>query len=168
MNWKRGLLRFWAVLSLVWVALILVITFGMTGSGNFKSGDYQLVEELLTDPANLSPDGPTQMELARPGHGKWPVQFAEIDYSNLHRWKDDPNYQADVMPDGSTLYVRNSLLKEDQDFVLSKFWDQRYQRYLPKLMPFFLLMVAPPLATLILGAALAWSLRGFARDRKAT
>jgi hypothetical protein len=66
-----------------------------------------------------------------------------------------------TMPDRSSLYLDARLTKEDQDYLVAAFWDQRWSRYASFAKIWVPILIVPPIVLFILGWAILWVCRGF-------
>jgi hypothetical protein len=67
------------------------------------------------------------------------------------------------MPDKSSIYLYTTMTKEDQLYLARAFWDRRWLRYADMGKYWLAGLIAPTIASFVLGWSLLWVGRGFAR-----
>lgn len=164
MSWKRGFIRIWVCLCIVWAAIVL-LTFSREFSiSHIQGGTYQYVEPTKTMPWETDWQASYYETHFAPGKGPEPDRFAILDSQYIPDWEKAVREGRIVhvaMPDDSQLYITAQLEKPDQELVARTFWQQRWNRYAIKLGKPLAILVAPPLLLLVVGFAFWWIGRGF-------
>jgi hypothetical protein len=161
MTWKRGLIRLWALTSILWVFGIAYAS-GVFFKHLLFGSDYQYVVQSKETPGNIDWSKPFYETCYAPGHGRFPDEFTTVD--DIQEWNTRVKAgQVDRVefPDYSSLYLPASLTDEDAKYLAKIFWHQRWNRYVYRVLPWLASAFGPPLLVLILGFAIAWVSRGF-------
>jgi len=145
MNVGRGLFRAWILVSVLWIILGgSVIAYTIVGPDTIW-GSFQ---PWLTDEEVGLPPRAEQKQLSR-------------SFSPIRLVRD--NMVRVEMPDGSQLYVLDSLSEADRTRIAEQFWDQRWSRWGRAAATVALWSFVPCLLLFILGYSLLWVGRGFTR-----
>jgi hypothetical protein len=165
MNWNRGLLRLWVLITVLWLGFV-----GYLASDVFLKrvpfrGDYQYEIQTKDMPWNIDWSKPLYEIIYAPGKGLFPDAFSPVDEKYIQEW--DARVKAGNLirldfSDSSALYLNAGLSKQDQEYLSRLFWDRRWRRYWSKIAPWLAGAFGPPLSLLILGFAIGWVRRGFA------
>ncbi len=148
MNWQKGLLRLWIVTSALW-ALGIATAAAVRIEGDIR-GDYEYAQTVRLENGAFVPVPPREAKVA-------PHFFLFPDVSTRQQQELFQSF-----PDGSSLYLHHDHPIEDKAFLAKAFWDQRWSRWL-SIIGYWppIIMVAPPIAVLLLGCALYWAIAGF-------
>jgi hypothetical protein len=166
MDWKLGFFRLWIFGTAAWLLAVGYFAFSAFDKRAPFRGDYQYSVHTKEMPWNTDWSKPLYEIINPPGMGRFPDEFAPVEEQYIQQWDKDVKSGKMVtidFPDFTTLYLSAEFTKADQTYLSGLFWQQRWYRYLQKIAPWLAWALLPPLALFILGLALAWVHRGFAR-----
>jgi hypothetical protein len=166
MNWKLGFSRLWIFATIVWLLGVGYFTLSAFDKLAPFRGDYQYSVQTKEMPWNIDWSKPLYDIIDPPGKGRFPDEFSAVEQQYIQQWDKDVKAGKMVtieFPDLSTLYLSSELTKADQAYLSNLFWRTRWHRYWSKISPWLAWAFLPPLTLLVLGLALAWVSRGFAR-----
>ena len=164
MNWKQGLFRFWLLAAVLWLLGSGYLAYGTFARPAPFSGDFQYDVQTKDMPWNTDWSKPLYETIYPPGKGPWPDSFSPVESQYIEEWGKDVKLGRLVtidFPDHSILYLSAALTKDDRAFLANLFWEQRWHRYWSTIARWLGAAFGPPAATLVLGIAMAWVLRGF-------
>jgi hypothetical protein len=79
MNWKQGLIRLWALTSILWLLVVGYLASGVFFKPLPFRGDYQYVVQTKEMPWNIDWNKPYYETCYAPGNGRTPDSFATVD-----------------------------------------------------------------------------------------
>jgi hypothetical protein len=156
MNFKRGMLRLWVALSLLWMAGVTFIAFEQFHDLGVFAGDYVRMGQLRDEKAKTDYSKPYKENFFAPGEDGRPDIFVNDD----HKFPSD-GMQKVEFPDHSVLRLSKEFNKRDMEIASKAFWEQRWRRYATIITPWVAAFLGPPAALLLLGWIVAWITRGF-------
>jgi len=146
MNVGRGLFRAWILVSVLWIILGGSIIAYKIVAPDTIWGSFQ---PWLTDEEAGLPPRAEQKQLSRAFS---PIRLGRPDMIRIE------------MPDGSQLYMPESLSEAVRTRIAEQFWDQRWSRWGRAAAIVALWAFIPCLLLFIFGYSLLWVGRGFTRD----
>jgi len=102
--------------------------------------------------------------LTRQAKGNFPESFDSLDDEYIQKWDADVKAGRTVeieFPDRAHLYLTAQLTEDDINLLSKLFWEQRWNRYASKILPWLALAFGPPLMLLLGAAVIKWIARGF-------
>lgn len=167
---RRGLLRIWIVLTVLWLAAVAV--FAWLEVSDATGGRWQYAVEMKSDMKPWDPYDPAKSfdeQFEMPSKAKRPPSFSKVEYQYLKGF-DDYVKQGRMnlvdYPDGSSLYLNVAFAKPEQELVTQWFWDRRWGRRWTALSDRSWLVptaIVPPLLLLVAGLTVGWIVKGFRR-----
>lgn len=154
MTWRRGFFRLWVVVTLVWVALAVLVSW----SGLTSSSTYHTVTAFAYPKGSTTPD-----------------EFSDYsdNYRAIRKAVEDGKASAVPVPghDWATLFMAASTdegAKADRAAALSSLLTKRDEalvsaRQKSAWSGLLWISTLPPITVLLIGVAIAWVLRGFRR-----
>jgi hypothetical protein len=168
MNVGRGLFRAWALITALWVGSVATAAV-VWGPDQFKNKNYQYSYEALPGvdifATREKPSGHYETWRS-PAKEKLTPSFPELEAQYVDAWNKsltDGSMIAIKFPDSSTLYLASAWTNEDQTYMAGQFWTQRWWRWGGTAGTWLAWTVLPPAALFLIGYALLWVGRGFAR-----
>jgi hypothetical protein len=167
-NFTRGALRIWIVLTLVWLGLVGVAIWNAASSETI--GRYQYTEELRD---GINPweafDGkkPYAEVFLKPSAAKGAPVFGKVEWQYqgaFDKAVEGGSKKVAKLPDGYTLYIPVSLDASENDILVNAFWDSRWKRQVSALGQQHVLAgiaVVPPLFLLLAWFVGRWVVAGF-------
>jgi hypothetical protein len=151
MNWGRGLLRLWAVVSMLWLIASLLV---------FETPHYlKIAFTYRSQAVNISaPD----REIGEGGDGQLDVQ-PDTTKSEVGQYDMDPDALAE---EAVQLLVKRRIAqeKERRTTLATRAASAVYIRAVREIRIGLAVAFLPPIFLLILGMAFAWAVRGFKGD----
>ena len=148
MNVRRGLLRVWIFVAVLWVigtGALAIIILPETVAG----GKYQYVYAMrsdVPDPNNVDWRKSLYEIMKSPSKDKLAVSFDQIPYQYRSSRDEDVTKGRELridFPDGSKLYLNDGLNKEDQTYLSAAYWEQRWVRWGREALPWLAGAIVP-------------------------
>jgi hypothetical protein len=156
MNVSRGLSRAWILISIIWIGIAAAIGYGTSDFGAYQPRG--VVKAGVTDTKKAL------YEVIRsPSAENLSVKFLELEWSQETEFDKDKIMIKRTLPDGSRLFMHMDYNEQDRGYIEKQFWDQRWSRWAPVAGVTAMWALIPPIMLLILGYALMWVGRGFAK-----
>jgi hypothetical protein len=166
MNVGGGLFRGWMLMTVIWLIGAGTLAYFIIGDEiwRWKWQYVHIMREDVPDPNEVDWKGPYYENMRSPSAEKLAVTFSELEYQYVQPWNEyvkEGKMVLKEMPDHSSLYLDTHLTKDDQEYLVRAFWDQRWSRYASFAKIWIPILVVPPIVLFILGWALLWVCRGF-------
>jgi hypothetical protein len=166
MNLSPGLFRAWIVLSILWTLGTVALAASLLPD-KVRSDRYQYVYVLREDvePWEVNWERPLYEIMQAPSQVQAPPMFSEVDWEYVEQWdREVESGSMLLIHDAGKLYLSAALTPDDRRHLTEAFGNERWKRWGWALLPWVGIVVGPPVALLMLGAALLWVIRGFARS----